>query len=169
MVLAQPDAKTKPVDVAKTGVSLKSGDKLKGLVITLSEGAAGLRGKIVTGEKDTEPTSKMRVHLAPAESEAADEVLRYYEVEAAADGSFSLVNVAPGKYWLVAREISDQEQKESDHKPLAWDVGSRTGLRFEGESTKKAVELTPCQRMTDYALKYTPLIPPKSPAKKAAL
>jgi len=169
MTLAQSDTKTKPIDVTKTGITLKSGDKVKGLVLTLAEGAAGLRGKIVIGEKNSEPTSKMTVHLVPAELEAADEVLRHYEAEAAADGSFSLANLAPGKYWLVAREVSDQEQKETDHKPLAWDAGSRTALRFEGEATKKVVELTPCQRVIDYVLKYTPLIPPKRMPKKAGI
>lgn len=166
MILPHADPKSKPIDVAKAGVTLKSGDKVKGLVLTFSEGAPGLRGKIVVGEKNSEPTSKMRVHVVPAEPEAVDEVLRYYEAEAAADGSFSFNNLAPGKYWLVAREVSDQEQKETDHRPLAWDAGSRTALRFEGEATKKVVELTTCQRMTDYVLKYTPLIPPKSPLKK---
>jgi hypothetical protein len=111
----------------------------------------------------------MRVHLVPAEQEAADEVLRYFETEVATDGAFSLINLPPGKYWLVAREISDQEQKETDHKPLAWDAGSRTALRFEGEATKKVVELTSCQRMADYVLKYTPLVAPKRPPKETGL
>jgi len=36
------------------------------------------------------PSTKMRVHLVPADAEAADEVLRYFEAEIAADGVFLL-------------------------------------------------------------------------------
>ena len=163
-----PDGK--PVDAAKSGVTLKSGDKMKGLVVTLSEGAAGLRGKVVTGEENKPPAQKMKVHLVPAEPEAVDEVLRYFEAEVATDGGFSLINIAPGKYWLVAREMSEQEKSEADRKPLAWNSAGRMGLRFEGDATKKVIELTYCRRVADLVLKYTPLIEPsKRPAKKPAL
>src|SRR5207245_3341869 len=67
--LAQPDPKAKPIDVAKSGITLKSGDKLKGLVVTMSEGAAGLRGKLVTGDESKPPSVKMRAHLIPFELE----------------------------------------------------------------------------------------------------
>ena len=160
----------KPLDAARNGFALKSGDKITGLVVTLGEGAAGLRGKVVTGEENKPPPGKMRVHLVPAEPEAADDVLRYFEAEAAADGVFSLMNLAPGRYWLVARETSEQEQAEAEHKPVAWDPAGRMGLRFEGDATKKVIQLSPCQRVTDLALSYTPLIKPaKTPAKKPAL
>lgn len=156
----------KLLDVAKSGVKLKSGDKVKGLVVTIGEGAAGLRGKVVTGKESTPPSEKMRVYLVPAEPEAGDEVLRYFESDLAADGGFSLTNLPPGEYWLVAREISDQEQAEPDHKPLAWDAGGRVSLRFEGEASKKIVELSRCERVTDFVLSYTPLIKPTKPGKK---
>ncbi|MEK6300881.1 MAG: carboxypeptidase-like regulatory domain-containing protein [Acidobacteriota bacterium] len=163
-----PDGK--PVDAARSGVKLKSGDKVKGLVVTMSEGAAGLRGRVVTGEASKPPTSKMRVHLVPSEPEATEDVLRYVEAEVATNRGFILTNVAPGKYWLIAREISEQEQSESDHKPLAWDAGGRIGLRFEGEATKKVIQLSTCQRVIDLVLSYTPLIrPAETPIKKFAL
>lgn len=165
--LPPANANAKPIDAAKNGLALKSGDKIKGLVVTLSEGAAGLRGKVVTGEDSKPTTTKMRVHLVPTEPEAVDEVLRYFEGDVATDGGFSLMNIAPGKYWLVAREVSEQEQTEADHKPVAWEAGGRMGLRFEGDASKKVIELASCQRVADFALKYTPLIKPsKLPAKK---
>lgn len=166
MTLAQTDPNAKPIDVAKNGITLKSGDKVKGLVVALSEGAAGLRGKVVTGEDNKAPSMKMRVHLIPAEPEAVDQVLRYAEAELATDGSFSLTNLAPGKYWLIARENSDQEQSEADRKPLAWDAGARVALRFEGEASKKVIELNRCQRMSDFVLSYTPLTKPTKPPAK---
>jgi hypothetical protein len=169
ITLPHASATAKPIDAAKTGLALKSGDKTRGLVVTLSEGAAGLRGKVVTGEDNKPPAIKMRVHVVPAEPEAVDEVVRYSETEAATDGSFSLMNIAPGKYWLVAREASEQEQPQSDRKPIAWDAGGRMGLRFEGDASKKVIELASCRRVADFVLKYTPLIKPsKLPATKAA-
>lgn len=169
-MLQPSNSNNKPIDAARNGFALKSGDKIKGMVVTLSDGAAGLRGKVVTGEENKPPPVKMRVHMIPAEPEAADDVVRYFEAEVAADGGFSLTNLAPGKYWLVARETSDQEQSEADHKPAAWDAGARLGLRFEGDATKKVIELARCQRVTDLVLSYTPLIKPaKPPTKKPAL
>lgn len=165
--LPPTSSNSKPIDAAKNGFALKSGDKMKGLVVTLSEGAAGLRGKVVIGEENKPPAQKMRVHLVPAEPEAVDEVLRYFEADAAFDGSFSLTNLAPGKYWLVAREISEQEQSEVAPRPLAWNAAGRMGLRFEGDASKKVIDLSHCQRVADFVLKYTPLIKP--PAKKPAL
>ncbi|HSO75089.1 MAG TPA: hypothetical protein VLU47_09635, partial [Blastocatellia bacterium] len=79
------------------------------------------------------------------------------------------MNIAPGKYWLVARETSEQEHAQSDQKPVAWNAGDRMGLRFEGDASKKVIELAPCRRVADFVLKYTPLIKPsKLPAKKPA-
>ena len=114
------------------------------------------------------PSTKTRVHLVPTEPEAADNVLRYFEAEVTTDGDFTLTNIAPGKYRLLARELSDQELTEADHKPLAWDAGGRTSLRFEGEASKKTIELSQCQRVTDFFVSYTPLIKPsKRPAKSS--
>ena len=133
----------------------------------MSEGAAGLRGKVVTGEENKPPSAKTRVHLVPAEPEAAEDVLRYFEAGVSVDGSFALTNLQPGKYWLVGRETSDAEQAEIDRKPLAWDAGARTALRIEGEAQKTVIELKQCQRLSDFVLRYTPLIKPsKLPAKK---
>jgi len=167
MTLPPSTSNGKPIDAAKSGVKLKSGDKVKGLVVTIGEGTAGLRGKVVTGKESNPPSERMRVYLVPAEPEAADEVLRYFEGDIAADGGFVLTNLDPGKYWLIAREISDQEQAEVDHKPLAWDAGGRTSLRFEGEASKKIIELTRCRHLTDFVLSYTPLSKPSKPATKS--
>lgn len=171
ITLPQSGPNAKLVDVAKNGLSLKAGDKLKDLIVTLSEGAAALRGKVVVGDEKKEPDVKLRVYLIPAEPESADEVLRYYEGEVGGGGSFSLSNLAPGKYWLVARELSDQERTEADadHKPLGWEAGGRTGLRFEGEASKKVVELTHCQLVSDYRLKYIPVTKASKPPEKKPL
>lgn len=167
MPRAEPDAK--PIDAAKNGVRLRSGDKVTGLVVTMREGAARLSGKVVTGADNKPPDVKMRVLLVPAEPEAADDVLRYFQADVSNEGAFSLVNLQPGKYWLVARENNEAEQPVGSRKPLAFDAGGRTALRVEGEASKSAIELTTCQIVSDHRLKYVPMTgPTKPPPKKAA-
>src|SRR4029079_10482595 len=48
----------KPIDAAKTGLKVKAGDKVKGVVVTISEGASGLTGKVVTGKDKQPPSTK---------------------------------------------------------------------------------------------------------------
>jgi carboxypeptidase family protein len=157
----------KLVDVAKSGVKLKSGDKVKGLVVTIGQGAAGFQGKVVTGKEGKPPPEKMRAHLIPAEPEAGDQVLRYFESDITDDGAFRFTSLAPGNYWLVARVVSDQELAEVNRRPVAWDEGGRTSLRFEGEASKETIALSPCERLADYVLSYTPLSKPSNPGKNS--
>jgi protocatechuate 3,4-dioxygenase beta subunit len=172
IALPPSTATGKPVDAAVSGLTLKAGDKLRGLIVTMREGAASLRGKVTLA--DSNAPIALRMHLVPAETEAANDVLRYAETEVAADGNFSLLNLAPGKYWLVAREATDQEQTDADYKLVAWDASGRTALRFEGDATKKVVELSRCQRVNDFVFNYLPLIKPtqglpKTPPKRPTL
>ena len=169
MVLPQENPNARPTDVAKAGVRLKSGDKVKGVVITIAEGSASLTGNVRVEPDKKAPTSKMRVHLVPAEPEASDDVLRYFEGPVSADGLFSLTNLPPGKYWLVGRESDEVKQSEADRKPLAWEPGARTALRFEGEASKKIIELAPCQKVSDYDFDYVPLTKQTKPAVKKTL
>jgi hypothetical protein len=53
------------------------------------------------------------VHLVPAETASADEVLRYAEVAADRDGAFEIKNMSPGKYRLLVRAATDQVFKYS--------------------------------------------------------
>jgi hypothetical protein len=165
MTLPPSTPNGKPIDAGK-GIRLKSGDKLKGLVVSIKEGAALLSGKVETGNEGKPPSEKVRVYLVPAETEAADDVLRYFESDIASDGGFALRNLPPGQYWLLAREVSDQEQSAEDHKPLAWDPAARTALRVEGGATKKILEFGACQQVTGFALRYTPPSKATKPAPK---
>jgi hypothetical protein len=56
----------------------------------------------------------------PATKERADNQVSFYETVAAHDGSFLLVHVAPGSYWVIAREIPLNEPLESE-SAVAWD------------------------------------------------
>jgi hypothetical protein len=121
----------------------------------VAEGAASLSGRVVH-TKDAQsksnkiPLSRYRVHLIPAESAAAEDVLRYAETTAGSDGSFAFKSLAPGKYWMLARRLPEGESIESQTRPAAWDANERAKMRREVE--KNVIELQPCQRMNDHVL-----------------
>jgi hypothetical protein len=140
-------------DLARNGVRLKSGERLSGALITLGEGAAGLKGKVVA-EGAARLPARMLAHLAPAEPEARDEALRFVESRVESDGFFSFSNLSPGKYWLLARAVPDSEPNDKPARPAAWDAAERAKLRREAEAAKIVIELKPCQRIRDYALRY---------------
>jgi hypothetical protein len=143
-------------DIARNGVTLKSGERLSGALITLGEGAAGLKGKVVAAGGARLP-ARIRAHLAPAEPEAPnakDEALRFVEARVESDGGFSFSNLAPGKYWLLARPIPDSEPNDKPIRPAAWDAAERAKLRREAEAANVPIELKPCQRVSDYVLHY---------------
>jgi hypothetical protein len=144
-----PAARTAALNLAVSGVTLKVGEKLTGLAFTIAEGAAGVSGR-VEGKK---LPARLRVHLAPAEAEAASDALRYAEV-VTRDGNFSLTHLAPGKYWLLARAVPDDESGEQPEKPVAWDADARAKLRREAKAANQVIELTPCQRARDFVLKF---------------
>jgi hypothetical protein len=136
---------------ARDGFALKAGEKLTGVTAVIAEGAASLRGKLsITSGK---PPSRVRVHLVPAAPTAADEVQRYAETLAQADGSFAFANLAPGKYWLTARAVPDEEALDRPAASAAWERAERAQLRRAAEAAKHEIELAPCQRLNDYALK----------------
>jgi hypothetical protein len=139
-------------DLARNGVTLKSGERLSGALITLGEGAAGLKGKIVAAGGRL--PARILAHLAPAEPEARDEALRFAEASVESDGRFSFGNLAPGKYWLLARPILDSEPNDKPARPAAWDTAERAKLRREAEAANIVIELKPCHRVSDYTLHY---------------
>ncbi len=150
---AKPES-SKPKDVARDGIAMKAGERLEGVIITASEGAAGLKGK-VTAEKEGDPLpARLRIILVPAEPESADDVVRFYEVEMQRDATFSISNLAPGKYFMVTSPVSEEEMNEETLRPLGWDLDARKTLRKETEALTVTLDLQPCQRIGEYVLKH---------------
>jgi hypothetical protein len=145
---------SKPAMDPRAGLTVKSGDKLIGLRLTIASGAAMLKGKITVAENTKLPT-RLHVHLIPAEAEAIDDVLRFAETSAEADGAFTFTNLVPGKYFVLARAIPDSESGDKSLRPGAWEPAERKKLRKEAEAANLAIELKPCQRITGYALRLT--------------
>jgi protocatechuate 3,4-dioxygenase beta subunit len=158
----QPPA-TEARDAARNGVTVKSGEQVQGLTITLAEGAAGLRGRVVQATEGARLPERLRLHLVPAEKEAADEVLRYYEAEVKGDG-FELQNLSPGRYFVIARRAADDRASEDSPLPVAWDTDARQRLHQRAEAANTVLELKPCQRMIDYSFKYAPAARKKAEA-----
>ena len=74
-------------DIGRTWATLKSGDRLTGLTISLAEGAASIRGQITKSE-DAKMSDGLRVFLVPSERDKVNDPLRYFTNEVNGDGTF---------------------------------------------------------------------------------
>jgi hypothetical protein len=142
------------VDIARSGIPLKAGERVSGITVTIAEGAASLRGSVAPHEEGARLPAKMTVHLVPAETASADDALRYAEAGVERDNSFEFKNLAPGKYRLLVRAARTVQFGDSPPAPVAWDANERAKLRKEAEAMKTEVDLKPCQRVLDQILKY---------------
>lgn len=148
--IANPNANTWP-----GVVTLKSGEQLSGAAIMLGQDAAGLRGKVtVSGEAATTQGIPVgaRVHLVPAEREQTDNLLRYNETLVNRDGTFAFTNLAPGRYFILAR-VGPAPEPDTPSQPVARDPAARAKVRREAEAVNAIVELKPCQRVVDHVVK----------------
>ena len=149
-------AKTQPpVDAARNPLAVKAGERLNSLAVTVAEGAAALRGHVAPATEGVRLPERLRVHLVPAEKEAAGDVLRFAEVSAGAGGAFTISNVAPGRYFILALPPAD-EAGDEPARPVAWDATGRAALLKQAAAANLALDLQPCQRLTEYVLRYTP-------------
>jgi Carboxypeptidase regulatory-like domain len=141
-------------DLAQSGVALKTGEKLSGLTLMIAGGSASLSGKVIAAKEGARLPPRIRLHLAPVEATSANDPLRYAEAIARGDGAFTFNNIAPGKYWLIARATPDDEPIDYPPTPVAWDADERAKLRREAEASKGEIELKPCQRVTEQIVKF---------------
>ena len=137
-------------DVTRDWTNLKSSEKLTGLTITLSQGAASVRGQVA--KSDSKFDSGLRVYLVPAERDKPDDPLRYFTTLVADDGTFFLTSVPPGKYSIFTQQSSAGVPANSDLLHLPDALEARTRLRRAGEAVKSQVELRPCQNLPEITL-----------------
>ena len=149
---------SRPFDAARNWTTLKPGDRLSGMIITMAEGAASLRGQIDLAEGQRLPP-KLFAYLAPAEREKADDVLRFFAALVSADGSFALNNLPPGRYWVVAQAASESDTNVLSKLRLPDEAEARAKLLHDAEAAKIETELKPCQNVTDYRLPLKPAGP----------
>jgi hypothetical protein len=139
---------TRANDLAKNGFQVKFGDRLTKVTVTLAEGAASIRGAVKSTANLALP--KLSVHLVPAEKESAEDVLRFFSA-AVQDGSFSLNNLPPGRYWVLVRA---GESLRDEKLRAAAEADTRLQLRRDAEAIKQQLELKPCQNLVDYSLPW---------------
>ena len=144
----------KPVDAMKVWTTVKPGDSLSGLTVTLAQGAASLSGELALGEGET-VTEKLVVYLVPVEK--VDDVLRFYAAPVNGDGEVELNNIAPGRYWILAQPPIDGTESPLTKLRLPDEAETRLRLRRAAEAAKTEIELKPCQQVADFR------VPQKSP------
>lgn len=147
IALASPASNVKPADVTRTWTTIKPGDQLSTLTFTLAQGAALVRGEISLAEGQKLP-EKLVAYLVPAESERAEEALRYFAAPVNSEGHFWLNNVAPGRYWILAQPGTDDTRYDVSKVRLPDGAEFRSSLRHVAETTKTEIELKPCQEVT---------------------
>jgi len=158
-ILWPPAAKTaKPVDATRVWTSVKAGDRLSGLTITLAQGAASLHGQLVLGEGESLP-AKLWVYLVPSERERAEDVLRFFGAAVSPDGKIVLGNIAPGRYLVVTRAETEEGAAPLTKLRLPHENETRARLRREAEAAKTEIELKPCQNVPDFKLPLKPANP----------
>ncbi len=155
---ARATTANRPVDAARNWTTLKRGDRLSGLTITIAEGAASLHGQINLAESQKLPP-KLFVYLVPAEREKVDDVLRFFASLVSVDGSFALTNLPPGRYWAIAQAASENESNVLSKLRLPDEAELRARLLHDAEAAKIETEFKPCQNVTDYRLPFRSLAP----------
>ena len=131
-------------DVSRTWTTLKPGDRVAGLTITLAQGAATLHGQLALKEGETQPEGAF-VYLVPAESEKALDVLRYFTAAVKGDGKIALSNIAPGRYWVLVKSDTTVSSLTKLRSPDQAEF--RAKLRREAEAANTSIEFKPCQNV----------------------
>jgi hypothetical protein len=133
------------------GPRLRLGSGCQELTVTLAPGAASIIGQLTLAEGEAVP-EKLFVYLVPAEKEKADEALRFYAAAVSRDGKIAFDNLAPGRYWVLAKPAIDGLALPVTKLRAPDDTEIRARLRREAEAGKNEIELKPCQNVVDYRL-----------------
>jgi carboxypeptidase family protein len=147
-------------EILRNGISLSPGENLTGIEIGVGRDAANIHGQIryeYQAKEKSAGSLSWRVHIIPAEETSTEDLLRYAETVTRSDGSFDLKHVAPGKYFILAREIAVKESPEEQYNAVAWDQIERAKLRKEAQAIGQKIELRACQRINDYTFQFVKL------------
>ena len=140
--------------VISDGVSVKQ--SVSGLTVTISEGAAGIRGRLTVAQGQRFPVRTI-VYLVPAEKENSTNLLRYFEARVENDGTFNLRNVVPGDYLIHARAAEGDTPRIIS---IREDPDLRTAVTREADKAKQSLTLKACERLENYEFAYPSAIKP---------
>jgi len=144
-------AKPQRVDAAANWTTLKSGEQLSNLTVTLAEGAATIHGKVPAGDAASPPA--VAVYLIPNDRDKVEDVLRYFVTGVDADGTFTFNNLPPGKYLTLTQTTLEPQIANLAKLRQPEAAAARTKLRRTAETKKSEIELKPCENLADYQLK----------------
>jgi hypothetical protein len=150
MTTSSTGARAQKIDVAANWTTVKAGDQLSNVTITLAEGAASIRGRLPIAEGAPPPAA---VYLVPSDADKSDDVLRFFVSDFAVDGTFAFNNLPPGKYLVLIQTTADAQTTTSLKLRQPEAATARAKLRRAAEAKKTEIELKPCQNLTDYQLK----------------
>ena len=151
--LTAPGAKDGPTDLALNWLTLKAGERVSGVKVTLSEGASSISGQVELPEERR--TGRIVVYVVPAQKVPADDVLRHFAVLVADNGSFSLDQVPQGRYWTIAKLVTADNEMNTTTIRLPTMAETRIRLRREAEDAKSEIDLKPCQTLRNHTLSLT--------------
>lgn len=140
---------SKPIDTTRVWTTIKSGDHFSGLTVTLAQGAASLHGQLVFDSAENRP-AKWFAYLVPAEPEHANNSLRFYGATVSPEGKIQLVNLAPGRYWVLVQPAIDDAPSAFSRLHIPDETEMRAKLRRDAEELKTEIELKPCQDLRDF-------------------
>lgn len=141
-------------NIPRDGVAVRTGERVSGVVVTITEGAAKLKGRVITAEGQTRP-SNLRVYLVPTERAASENMLRFFEARVETEGTFVIDNVTPGKYWIVARPANESDFGIA--KTIRQDGAFRAKVLHEAETLTKEIAFKPCEQVVEYSMPLTAL------------
>lgn len=150
---APAGAKTaiKPIDTTRGWTTIKNGDRLSGLTVTLAQGAASFRGQVIFDSAENRP-EKWFAYLVPAEPEHANNSLRFYGAPVSPEGKIQLVNLAPGRYWVLVQPEIDAPLSAFPQFRIPDETETRAKLRRDAEELKTEIQLKPCQDLGDFKI-----------------
>ena len=142
--------KSQRIDAAANWTTLKLGEQLSNLTITLAEGGASIHGTVPVTDAALPPP--VVVYLIPNDKDKTEDVLRYFVTDVA-DGTFTFNSIPPGKYLALPQTTVDAEIATLAKLREPEAAAARTKLRRAAETKKAEIELKPCQNLADYQLK----------------
>jgi len=156
-------AASKPIDTTRVWTTIKSGDRLSGLTVRLAQGAASFHGQLVFDSAENRP-GKWFAYLAPAAPEHASNPLRFYGGAVSAEGTIQLVNLAPGRYWVLVQPALGDTLSTFPRFRIPDETETRARLRRDAEELKTEIELRPCQDLRDFKITVkSHVYPPQLP------
>jgi hypothetical protein len=82
--------------------------------------------------------------------------LRFYGGTVSPEGKIQLVNLAPGRYWVLVQPAIDDALSAFPKFRIPTKLETRAKLHRDAEELKIEIELKPCQDLGDFKITVKP-------------